>query len=75
MTRDQGLHDRVDRAAARRDRGRTAEFLAEVPNPWLIGSGEPRMRDDRPTTTVLVAPKRSSYVSKQGEVFEHQFVK
>ena len=51
------------------------EFLADVPNPWLIGTGEPRTRDDRPTDSKMVAPARVSYVSKQGEVFEHQFIK
>ncbi len=51
------------------------QYLADVPNPWLIGTGEPRTRDDRPTNQTTHAPKRLSYVSKQGEVFEHQFIK
>jgi hypothetical protein len=51
------------------------QYLADVPNPWRIGTGGPRTRDDRPTNRVVHAPKRLSYVSKQGEVFEHQFIK
>jgi hypothetical protein len=51
------------------------EFLAEVPNPWLIGTGKPRTADARPANAAVVPVARTSYVSKQGEVFEHQFIK
>ncbi len=53
----------------------SGDYLPDVPNPWLIGTGEPMTRDDRPTETKVVPPARLSYVSKQGEVFEHQFIK
>jgi hypothetical protein len=51
------------------------EYLAEVPDPWLIGTGKPMTAEDRPTKVKLVPVARTSYVSKQGEVFEHQFIK
>jgi hypothetical protein len=50
-------------------------FLAEVPNPWLIGTGKPMTQEDRPSQVKLVPVARTSYVSKQGEVFSHQFIK
>jgi hypothetical protein len=51
------------------------EYLAEVPNPWPIGTGPPKTTNDRPTQAVLVPAAKVSYVSKQGELFEHQFIK
>jgi hypothetical protein len=51
------------------------EYLAEVPNPWLIGTGKPMTADQRPTSVTIFPAARTSYVSKQGEVFEHQFIK
>lgn len=51
------------------------EYLANVPVPWLIGTGPPRTTDDRPVHEESYSPSRVSYVSKRGEVFEHQFVK
>ena len=51
------------------------ETLAEVPNPWLIGSGEPVVIPERPTKTAVLPAVRTCHVSKQGEVFEHQFIK
>jgi hypothetical protein len=51
------------------------EVLAEVPNPWMIGTGRPASGAHRPTKTFVLPASRTSYVSKQGEVFEHQFVK
>jgi hypothetical protein len=51
------------------------ESLAELPNPWLIGTGKPMTADDRPTKVTTLPVARTSYVSKQGEVFDHQFIK
>ena len=51
------------------------EFLAEVPNPWLIGTQPPKTAAERPTKTAVVPSARLSYVSKQGQVFDHQFIK
>ncbi len=51
------------------------EYLADVPNPWLIGTGKPMTADDRPTSATTFPAARKCYVSKQGEVFEHQFIK
>jgi hypothetical protein len=53
----------------------SGEHLAELPVPWLIGTGGPQTVDSRPTKTAVVPAARLSYVSKEGEVFEHQFVK
>jgi hypothetical protein len=61
--------------AASTPRVGAAEYLADVPNPWTIGAGEPMTRDDRPTRTTVIPVARTSYVSKEGEVFEHQFIK
>ncbi len=51
------------------------QSLATLPNPWLIGTQKPPAMPQRPTTTERRAAKRTAYVSKQGEVFDHQFVK
>ena len=51
------------------------ELLAEVPNPWLIGTQKPPAMPERPTKTEVRPPTKTGYVSKQGEVFNHQFVK
>lgn len=51
------------------------EELRELPNPWLIGARPPEPQPERPTTQQVHAPKRVAYVSKQGEVFEHRFIK
>ena len=47
------------------------EFLATVPNPWMIGATKPPKMDDRPTKSVVQAPARVGYVSKSGEVYQH----
>lgn len=51
------------------------QVLAEVPNPWTIGAEGPKVQPDRPTRTTVLPVGRVGYVSKQGEVFSHQFVK
>jgi hypothetical protein len=51
------------------------EYLAEVPVPWLIGTGSPGTPDNRPMQSKVYPPTRLLYVSKQGEVYEHQFIK
>jgi len=51
------------------------EELRELPNPWLIGARPPEPRAARPPTAHVAPPKRVAYVSKQGEVFEHRFIK
>jgi len=51
------------------------ETLATLPNPWLIGTQPPPKMPERPTETDVRPPTKTAYVSKQGEVFEHQFVK
>ena len=51
------------------------EVLAKLPNPWTIGAAPPPKRDDRPVEKVTLAPTKLNYVSKQGEVFSHQFIK
>ncbi len=53
----------------------SGEYLANVPNPWTIGTGKPMTLDNRPTETKVVSAARTSYVSKEGEVFDHQFIK
>jgi hypothetical protein len=49
--------------------------LATLPNPWTIGTDKPPKMDDRPTQVTSYAPANLNYVSKSGEVFEHQFIK
>jgi hypothetical protein len=51
------------------------QYLAEVPVPWLIGTGEPQTPDNRPTESAVYSPERLAYVSKGGQVFQHQFIK
>jgi hypothetical protein len=51
------------------------EYLADVPNPWRIGSGKPLTADPRPTTARVYPAARISYVSKGGETFSHRFIK
>ena len=51
------------------------EYLADVPNPWRIGTGKPLTADQRPTTARVFPAKRVSYVSKGGETFSHRFIK
>ena len=51
------------------------EVLPAVPNPWLIGTQKPPAMPERATTTETRQPTKLNYVSKQGEVFSHQFVK
>jgi hypothetical protein len=51
------------------------EFLARVPNPWMIGTQKPPAMESRETTATVLPPKNVNYVSKSGGVFSHQFVK
>ncbi len=51
------------------------QVLATLPNPWLIGTQPPPVMPERSTETETRLPTKTAYVSKQGEVFEHQFVK
>ncbi len=51
------------------------ETLATLPVPWLVGTRIPEPPPPRPTERTVLQPTALSYVSKQGEVFEHQFVK
>jgi hypothetical protein len=51
------------------------EELATLPSPWTIGSQPPPAMPVRPTRTTVLPPAKISYVSKNGEVFKHQFVK
>ena len=54
---------------------RPGEVPATPPNPWLIGTQPPPDLPERPTKTEIRPATSSGYVSKQGEVFDHQFVK
>ena len=49
--------------------------MAEVPNPWTIGAGQPLTAEKRATTAKVFPAARISYVSKGGEVFSHRFIK
>jgi hypothetical protein len=51
------------------------EVLATLPNPWAIGTRKPPAMPQRPTRTETRRPTEIGYVSMQGEVFEHQFIK
>ena len=51
------------------------DVLAALPNPWMIGTTKPPSQPDRPSRTTLLPATKTSYVSMQGEVFGHQFVK
>jgi len=51
------------------------ERLVTAPNPWTVGTIPPPPMPEHPTDTTVHAPTAVSYVSKQGEIFEHQFVK
>jgi hypothetical protein len=51
------------------------EELAMLPEPWLIGTQKPPVLPKRATTTEARSPQKIAYVSKNGEVFDHQFVK
>jgi hypothetical protein len=51
------------------------EVLATLPNPWTIGTAQPPKMDDRPTKAAVYPPTKVGYVSKQGEVFTHHFIK
>ena len=51
------------------------EVLAELPNPWLIGTQAPPAMPERATKSETRPVRRVAYVSKQGEVFEHQWIK
>ncbi len=51
------------------------ETLATLPNPWLVGARPPATRVVLPTKAVTTPLGRVSHVTKQGEVFAHQFVK
>lgn len=51
------------------------ETLATLPVPWLIGTRTPEPQPPRPTQRTVLEPSAVAYVSKQGAVFEHQFVK
>jgi hypothetical protein len=52
-----------------------AEELATLPNPWTIGCQAPPAQPARPTTIMTLPATRIAYVSKQGEAFEHHFIK
>lgn len=52
-----------------------SEYLADVPNPWMIGTGKPATAEKRPTTAKVFPASRILYVSKGGEVFSHRFIK
>ncbi len=49
--------------------------LATLPSPWTIGTQPPPQVPARSTQRTLLPATRISYVSKQGEVFQHRFVK
>lgn len=51
------------------------EQLITTPDPWTLGITPPSALPQRPVDTVVRAPTAVSYVSKQGEVYAHQFVK
>ncbi|MBN2474996.1 MAG: transglutaminase domain-containing protein [Pirellulales bacterium] len=51
------------------------EVLATLPEPWQIGTQPPPALPKRPTETEVRQPTKIGYVSKQGEVFDHHFVK
>jgi hypothetical protein len=51
------------------------DYLADVPNPWLIGTGKPLTAEKRPTTAKVFPAARVSYASKGGEAFSHKFIK
>jgi len=53
----------------------SGDELATLPNPWLIGTTRPPSQPDRPRTTTVLPATKTGYVSMQGEVFDHQFVK
>jgi len=51
------------------------EELATLPSPWLIGTQLPPAAPARPTKAAVLPAKKVAYVTKKGEVFQHQFVK
>jgi len=51
------------------------ERRATLPDPWLMGARPPESQPQRPTKTSVLAPTKVAYVSKQGETFDHQFIK
>jgi hypothetical protein len=53
----------------------SGETLATLPEPWLIGTQEPPAMPKRPTKTEVRQVTKTTYVSKKGQVFEHQFIK
>jgi hypothetical protein len=51
------------------------EKLATLASPWLIGTQLPPAVPARPTTSAVLPASKVAYVTKKGEVFQHQFVK
>jgi len=51
------------------------QVLATLPDPWRIGAEPPPKMAKRPTKSEIRPVLRTAYVSKTGEVYEHQFVK
>ncbi len=49
--------------------------LATLPSPWLAGTQLPPAVPARPTAKTVLPLTKVSFVTKKGEVFQHQFVK
>lgn len=49
--------------------------LATLPSPWLIGTQLPPAAPPRATKTAVLPVKKVAYVTKQGQVLAHGFVK
>jgi hypothetical protein len=51
------------------------EDLATLPSPWLAGTQLPPAVPARATHSAVLPVKKVSFVTKKGQVFQHQFVK
>lgn len=51
------------------------QALLTLPEPWTMGIEAPAAPPARPTRSSVLPAARTSYVSKKGEVQEHQFIK
>lgn len=51
------------------------EELAVLPSPWLVGTQLPPVVPARSTKVAVLPAAKTAFVTKQGQVFKHQFVK
>ncbi len=53
----------------------SGETLERLPTPWLVGARPPKVVAPPPVGSIALPAAQTSFVSKQGDVSEHHFLK